>query len=169
MTVGATNGPYRGQKGDMYDGGIRVPACAMWPGRIQAGSETDQVVLLMDLFPTACEAAGADFDHAIEGQSILPTLLGHRQDLDDRVLYWVRREGGSDFFGLTQQAVRKGDLKLLQNRPGSPLQLFDLSEDPYESNDCIANQDERHTMTTILRTEIQKSGVVPWQKLDGSV
>ena len=63
----------------------------------------------------------------------------------------------------------EGDFKLLQNRPGSPLQLFDLSEDPYESNDCIANRDEHHTMTTILRTEIQKAGVVPWQKLDGSV
>lgn len=166
MTVGATNGPYRGQKGDMYDGGIRVPACAMWPGHIEPGTESDQVALLMDLFPTVCEAAGSEFDHTIEGQSILPTLLGHPQDFNDRILYWVRREGSPDFFGLTQQAVRKNDLKLLQNRPGDPLELFDLNEDPYESIDRIANEPERKAMTAILRTEIQKAGSVPWQKTE---
>ena len=100
----------------------------------------------------------------IEGRSILPTLRGQPQDFGDRVLYWVRREGSDDFFGLTQQAVRQGDLKLLQNRPGDPLELFDLNEDPYESANRITNENERKTMTAILRTEIQKGGAVPWQR-----
>lgn len=164
MNVGATNGPYRGQKGDMYEGGIRVPACAMWPGHIDAGTTSDRVALLMDLFPTACEAAAAEFDHDIEGRSILPTLLGQPQDSDDRVLYWVRREGSPNFFGLTQQAVRKKDLKLLQNRPGEPLELFDMESDPHEAIDRITNEDERKTMISLLRTEIQKAGSVPWQR-----
>ena len=164
MNVGATNGPYRGQKGDMYEGGIRVPACAMWPGHIDAGTTSDRVALLMDLFPTACEATAAEFDHDIEGRSILPTLLGQPQDSDDRVLYWVRREGSPNFFGLTQQAVRKKDLKLLQNRPGEPLELFDMESDPHEAIDRITNEDERKTMISLLRTEIQKAGSVPWQR-----
>ena len=83
----------------------------MWPGRIAAGSVSDQVALLMDLLPTLCEAAGCDLDHVIEGRSILPTLLGQRQDFAERVLYWVRREGSPRFLGLCQHAVRQGDLK----------------------------------------------------------
>ncbi len=82
------------------------------------------------------------------------------------MLYWVRREGGSDFYGLTQQAVRKGGLKLLQNRPDSPLELFDVDVDPYESSNRIDDQEQSETMTAILRTEIQKAGAVPWQKPD---
>ena len=164
MDVGATNGPYRGQKGDMYEGGIRVPACAMWPGRIAAGSVSDQVALLMDLFPTACEAAGSDPEHAIEGRSILPTLLGQRQDYADRVLYWVRREGSPRFLGLCQHAVRQGDLKLLHNGAFDPLELFDLGGDAKEQNDRVhSHRDEGAALAQLLQREIQKAGGVPWQ------
>ena len=170
MEVGATNGPLRGEKGDMYEGGIRVPACAMWPGNIPAGAVTDQIAMLMDLFPTACEAAALPVDHEIEGRSILPTLLGGSQDLDGRVLYWLRREGSPRFLGLCQHAVRVGDLKLLHNGAFDPLELFDLRDDPKETTDLTGEDgDDFSRMAEILQGEIQKAGSIPWQRerLDG--
>ncbi|MDA0336688.1 MAG: sulfatase-like hydrolase/transferase [bacterium] len=164
MNVGATNGPYRGAKGDMYEGGLRVPACAMWPGHIPAGTITDQVALLMDLFPTACDAAGVHIDHHIEGRSLLPTLHGETQDFGDRVLYWVRREGGERFLGLCQHAVRLGDLKLLHNGAFDPLELFDLGTDPYEQSEGSADTEALQVMRTLLQQQIQVAGATAWQK-----
>jgi len=94
LNVGANNGPLRAGKQDMYEGGIRVPMCAVWPGRIEPGTKSDRVALTMDLFATMCEAAGASVTHRIDGRSILPTLLGKPQSTEDRFLFWVRREGG---------------------------------------------------------------------------
>jgi arylsulfatase A-like enzyme len=164
MDVGATNGPLRGEKGDMYEGGIRVPACAMWPGTIPAGIVTDQLAMLMDLFPTACDAAGAEFAHEIEGRSILPTLQGEEQDFDNRVLYWIRREGSPRFLGLSQHAVRQGDLKLLHNGAFDPLELFDLASDPKEqTNRRESDPDAFNRMAKVFQAEVQKAGAVRWQ------
>ena len=164
MNAGAHNGPLRGQKGDMYEGGIRVPACAMWPGHIPEGHATDQVALLMDLFPTVCEVAGTPIAHQIEGRSIWQTLQGEQQDLSERTLYWLRREGRRDFLGQSQHAVRRGDIKLLHNRPFEPLELYDLSSDPLETT----NHTETHKelfgeMSRLFQAETQKAGNVPWQ------
>lgn len=164
MKVGAHNGPLRGQKGDMYEGGIRVPACAMWPGHIPEGYVTDQVALLMDLFPTVCEVAGAPITHEIEGRSIWQTLQGEQQDLSERSLYWLRREGGGTFFGQPQHAVRRGDIKLLHNRPFEPLELYDLSSDPLETTNNVEIHEELFgEMSRLLQTETQKAGNVRWQ------
>ena len=165
MNVGATNGPYRGQKGEMYEGGIRVPACARWPGHIAAGSVSDQVALLMDLFPTLCQAAGVGLEHEIEGRSMLPTLQGETQDFDERVLYWVRREGSGPFWGLCQHAVRQGEVKLLHNTPFAPLELFHLGEDPREQTDSAATKPQTTGhMAHLLEREIQRAGGIAWQK-----
>lgn len=165
MDVGACNGPLRGEKGDMYEGGIRVPACAMWPGRIPAGTVCDEVAILMDLFPTLCEIADVPVEHLIEGRSILPLLYGDELDLSERILYWVRREGTPDFQALCQHAVRRGDTKLLHNRPFLPLELYDLKEDPLETSDrSVAGPARFREMTAILRNEIQQAGRVVWQK-----
>jgi arylsulfatase A-like enzyme len=165
MDVGAYNGDLRGQKGDMYEGGIRVPACAMWPGHIPAGLVTDQVGMLMDLFPTVCEVAGVEVDHSIEGRSILPTILGQEQDLSERVLYWLRREGGMRFLGLCQHAVRRGNLKLLHNDPFSALELYDLGEDPLEAGDrATADGDRFQEMARLLQREMHGAGGVLWQR-----
>ncbi len=164
MKVGAHNGPLRGQKGDMYEGGIRVPTCAMWPGHIPEGHVTDQVALLMDLFPTVCEVAGAPIPNEIEGRSIWQTLQGEQQDFSERILYWLRREGGGQFFGQTQHAVRRGDIKLLHNRPFQPLELYDLSSDPLETtNNMETHQDLFREMSRLFQVETQKAGNVPWQ------
>ena len=166
MDVGAHNGPLRGQKGEMYEGGIRVPTCAMWPGHIPEGHVTDQVALLMDIFPTVCEVAGAPIPDDIEGRSIWQTLQGEHQDFSERILYWLRREGGQRFLGESQHAVRRGDIKLLHNSPFEPLELYDLSSDPLETtNGASTQKDLFREMGQLFQAETQKAGSTPWQRL----
>ena len=165
MDVGAHNGPLRGQKGDMYEGGIRVPACAMWPGHIPEGHVTDGVALLMDVFPTVCEVAGVPISHDIEGHSIWQTLQGEQQDFSERVLYWLRREGSQRFLGLAQHAVRRGDIKLLHNSPFEPMELYDLSSDPLETTNGAQTETALfREMSQLFQAETQKAGSVPWQR-----
>jgi len=163
LGVGASNGPLSGGKGQMYEGGIRVPTCAVWPGKTRPGSHSDRVALTMDLFPTICEVAGVKIDHQIDGRSILPTLLGESQPAEDRILFWVRREGGN-FGGRAFYAARYGDWKLLQNSPFEPMELYNLADDPQEKQPL----DEKHKMYqrlfTAVREHVIQAGAVPWQK-----
>ena len=76
LNYGAKNGPWRSVKQHMYEGGLRVPAIARWPNHIPAAQQTDLVAVTMDLFATACEAAGVKASASIDGVSFLPTLLG---------------------------------------------------------------------------------------------
>jgi len=160
--AGARNAPLRGAKQDMTEGGIRVPTGVVWPGRIAPGSRSDRVALTMDLFPTFCEAAGAAFGHAIDGRSILPTLLGQAQPPEDRTLVWCRLEGGR-YQGRPYYAVRRGDLKLLQNRPDEPLALFDLAADPAEAKALPEDHPGRRELEAALRAHQAKSAAVPWK------
>ncbi len=163
LSVGANNGLLRGGKGGMYEGGIRVPMCAVWPGKIKAGSRSDRIALTMDLFPTICEAAGAGLDYEIDGRSILPTLLGRSRPAEDRFLFWVRREGGS-YGGRAYYAARCGEWKLLQNSPFEPLQLYNLKDDPQETKPLPKNHKMYRKLFTALRNHIIEAGAVPWQK-----
>ncbi|HZQ45868.1 MAG TPA: sulfatase-like hydrolase/transferase, partial [Verrucomicrobiae bacterium] len=128
----ANNGPWRGGKEHMYEGGLRVPGAARLPGRIQPGSHTDRITLTMDIFPTACAALGVQPPANIDGVSFLPTLLGNPASEPKRDLYFVRREGGIAYGGKTIEAFRRGDWKLLQDSPFAPLELYDLKLDPQE-------------------------------------
>ena len=149
----------------MYEGGIRVPACAMWPGYIPEGHVTEQVALLMDLFPTVCEVAGVPIAHEIEGRSIWQTLQGEHQDFSERILYWLRREGGQRFLGQCQHAIRRGDIKLLHNSPFEPLELYDLLSDPLETtNGSQTQMDLFREMSQLFQAETQRAGRVPWQR-----
>lgn len=164
LSVGASNGSLRAGKGDMYEGGIREPMCAVWPGRITPGSRSDRVAMTMDIFATICEAAGVRIDHEIDGASFLPTLLGKPQPQEDRILFWVRREGGERYGGRAYYAARQGDFKLLQNGPFEPLRLYNLAEDPQEQNPL----DDRHPMYrklfNALQNHVNESGPIPWQR-----
>lgn len=91
LSAGASNGNLRGGKEDMYEGGIREPMCAVWPGHIRGGSRSSRVALAMDLFPTLCEAAGVKPTQPCDGVSLLPDLTGAERQ-DERTLFWVRRE-----------------------------------------------------------------------------
>jgi arylsulfatase A-like enzyme len=163
LNVGANNGPLRAGKQDMYEGGIRVPMCAVWPGKIKPGSRSKRIALTMDLFPTICEAAGANVDYKIDGRSILLRLLGKSQSAEDRFLFWVRREGGH-YGGRAYYAVRYGDYKLLQNNPFEPLQLYNLKDDPKEKSPLGKKHRMYQKLFTALRNHIIEAGAIPWQK-----
>ena len=160
----ANVGPYRGFKQDMYDGGLRVPACFVWRGKIKAGSRSDLRGVTFDIFPTVCEIAGAKIDHKIDAASILPALLGKEQKLD-RDLFFCRREGGTRYQGQDYYAIIRGDWKLMQNTPFEPYQLFNLKDDPYEKTN-LAQQNRRkfNEMSDGLRKHLQRAGEVPWQR-----
>jgi len=123
-----SNGPLRGIKRDLYEGGIRVPLIARWPGKIEKGRVTAHVSAFWDFLPTAAEIAGVAAPSNIDGISYLPTLLGGKQR-EHEFLYWEFHEGGS-----SKQAVRMGKWKALRLRPSAPLELYDLSTDIGEKN-----------------------------------
>lgn len=163
--VGARNGPIRGAKQEMYEGGLRVPAAVVWPGRIAPGSRSDEEAVTMDLYPTLAEAAGAAVTHRIDGRSILPILLDDATSLPERTVFFVRREGGNRYMGLTIWAVRRGPWKLVQNTPMEPFELYNLSEDPMERRDLAEEHSEMYdALAGALRLHVQQAGAVPWQK-----
>jgi len=164
LSVGANNGPLRAGKQDMYEGGIREPMCAVWPGRIQPSSRSDRVALTMDLFPTVCEAAGVKIDHEIDGRSILPTLLGKSQPEEDRVLFWVRREGGGRYGGRAYYAARQGDFKLVQNSPFEPMELYNLKDDPKEERPLGLKHPMYRKLWNALQNHVSQAGAIPWQR-----
>src|SRR6185437_11769030 len=93
VDAGASVGPYRGTKGTMYEGGLRVPMAAMWPGHIEPGSRSLAVAAHMDIMASICQAAGATPPADIDGISLLPVLTGKAQEVaPQRELYFVRRE-----------------------------------------------------------------------------
>lgn len=132
-----SNGPLRGYKRDLYDGGIRVPFIVRWPGKVAAGSTSDYIGAFWDFFPTAVDLAGAKSDVKVDGKSILPTLLGMpKKQKQHEYLYWEFFEQGG------RQAVRMGDWKGVRydvNRDHqSPLELYDLSTDIGEEHNVAA-------------------------------
>ncbi len=164
LSAGGRCGDLRGGKGDMYEGGIRVPMCAVWPGRIAAGSRSPEVALSMDLYPTICEAVGAPVPDGIDGRSLLPVLLGREAGLPERDLVWVRREGNAQYQGRDYYTIRRGDWKLLQNSPFSPYELYNLRRDGLETHDLAAS--ERDVYAGLMRSlmaHLQRAGRVPWQ------
>lgn len=159
-----SNGDLRGGKQDMYEGGIKVPAFVQWEGHTKAGSSDNQLVLHMDLFNTFCEVAGVQIKHEVDGQSVLPAILGENQGRHDRFVFWMRREGGS-YGGQAYYAARYGDYKILQNTPFEPIQYFNINKDPYETT--LMSQDYEITYDLLrknLQSHIQKSGAIKWQK-----
>ena len=162
----ANVGPYRDGKQSVYEGGLRVPTGVSWPDRIQAGSVSDRILLTMDIFPTFLEAAGISYEGPLNGVSFLPTLLGENQGkYREEPLFFTRREGGMRYGGLTIQAVRLGDWKLLQNSPFEPRELYNLMEDPYETDNLIDEfPGKAEELNALMMKHIQRAGSVPWQK-----
>ncbi len=158
-----SNGPLRGGKQDMFEGGIRVPAFVLWKGKIEAGSSSDRLTLLMDLFPTFTELADAELNTNIDGESFLPELLGEQRPPSDRFVFWVRREGGG-YGGQAYYAARRGDYKILQNTPYEPFQFFNMEKDPYETNALEITENQNYTLLrSALMDHIRASGSIPWQ------
>jgi len=158
------NDPWRGGKQSHYDGGIRVPFAARWPGHIAPGSRSDYAGLVFDVFPTFLEIAGAKPSADLDARSLLPVFQGEKTEAI-RPLYFVRREGGDAYQGKAYHAVVKGNWKLLQNNPFSPLELYNIKQDPQETTNLAEkNRDEFKELATILRSRIQMGGQTAWQK-----
>jgi arylsulfatase A-like enzyme len=165
INVGGNCGNLRGGKQDMYEGGLKVPASATWPGVIKPGTRSDFSFLTMDLFPTAIEAADGTVPNGIEGRSILPLLKSGRQAPFQRDNFFTRREGNQRYMGDSSWALRRGPWKLLKNRPDGPWELFHLENDPLETTDLSKKESQKfRELTTAMRAQIQRGGTVSWQK-----
>lgn len=129
-------GPFRGQKFDMWEGGIRVPLIFRWPGRIEPGRVSDAVVAFEDFLPTFCALGGANFPGKTDGVSLV-SLLDGQEFVPAPYRYW-ECEGKQP--GQLRQAMRQGNLKLVIDDPAKPALLFDLTKDPGETTDLSAAQ-----------------------------
>lgn len=144
-----SSGPLRGGKRDLYEGGIRVPTIACWPGKVPAGVESSHVSAFWDFAPTACELAGVDIEKSdneademnrLDGISYAPTLLGGANQRKHEYLYWEFYEQGG------KQAVRWGDwkgvrLNVRKNRKAS-IELYNLATDLGETQN-VADEHPR--------------------------
>ena len=126
-----SSGPLRGIKRDLYEGGIRVPMIARWPGKIKPNSTTNHISAFWDLLPTCCELADVKTPKGIDGISFVPTLLGKKQK-QHKYLYWEFHEQRG------KQAVRLGKYKAVRlnvkKNPDGPIELYNLKNDLAERN-----------------------------------
>ncbi len=128
-------GPLRGYKRDLYEGGIREPMIARWPGRIQPGTESNLPWAFWDFMPTAGELAGFDSPEGIDGHSIAPALFGGDAP-EHEFMYWEFQQRE------LKQAVRRGNMKAIREGMTRPIEVYDLQEDIGEKRDLSAdNQD----------------------------
>lgn len=118
----------RGHKRSLYEGGVRAPFIARWPGKVKPGATSDLLTGHVDFLATACDLARAT-PTKNDGVSIVPTLLGREQSAKHEALYWEIYEGPAPF----QQAVRCGDWKGYRTALKAPLELYHLKTDPTES------------------------------------
>jgi arylsulfatase A-like enzyme len=144
-----SNGPLRGTKRDLSEGGIRVPAIAVWANQIPRGVVNPTPWAFWDVLPTFCEAAGLSAPKGIDGISVLDTWKGKSQKSQE-YFYWEFHEGGF------AQAARKGNWKAIRSKTGK-VELFDLSTDLGEARDLAGEQPkvlaEMQRLFTAARTE----------------
>lgn len=133
-----SNGKLKGIKRDLYEGGIRVPFIARWPGVIKSNSKSDLPTVFYDMLPTFAEIINDSVVRQTDGISFLPSLLnnGTAQEKHD-YLYWEFAEGEHD-----AQAVRSGDWKLIHTYKTDSWELYNLAEDIGEENNVIVEQSE---------------------------
>lgn len=132
-----SNGIFRGMKRDLFDGGVRVPTIAKWPGKIAPGSESDVLSGFQDIFPTIAEVVAFPVPEGLDGKSLAPTLLGKPdQQSHHEYLYWEFLEKGGRK-GVTTKKWKAIQLDTLKPNP-KPTALYDLENDPAEENDVAA-------------------------------
>ena len=156
-----SNGRLRGHKTNLYEGGIRVPLIARWPGHIRAGSTTAQVAAHWDLWATFAEVVGGTPPADQDGISILPTLLARGGQRQHEALYWEFHAGGAS------QAVRMGRWKGVRTqivkKPDAPIELYDLVADEHETKDvAAAHPDVVRRIESLMRTSRTPSILPKW-------
>lgn len=159
-----SNGLLTGYKRSMHEGGIRVPFIARWPGRIEAGSESNHPSAFWDFLPTVCEIAGVEAPADTDGVSYLPTLLGKEGQKRHEYLFWASSEGD------TAIGMRMGDWKLVQYREKKSKQgkkgevsaenlwrLYDLSQDIGEKTDISNDHPE---VVEKMKSLLERDGLI---------
>ena len=157
-------GVFRGYKGSVYEGGIRVPLIARWPGRIKAGRTSALPAAFYDLLPTLVEIAGGQIPQPVDGISLVPTLIGRGTQPRHKFLVW-------DFNGYGgQQAVRYGDWKGVRrdiSKGNRALELYNLRRDPRERDDVArANPKIVQEIERILLANHDPSTLFPLPAVD---
>lgn len=162
--AGHDNAPLRGQKGQTWEGGIRVPFAMQWPAHLPSGLVYEHPVIALDIFPTAMAAAAAEFDEKqpLSGVNLLPHLTGATTTRPHQTLYWKNGD---------KWAVRDGDLKLVagnpDQQPGQPA-LFDLTADIGESTDIAkTHADDVARITALYNEWNQHTQPTLWQRGGG--
>ena len=134
-----SNGPWRGYKRDVYEGGIRVPFIISWNGHVKEGGETDFMCSFWDVMPTLRELNGQSLEDDMDGISLLPLLEGRKGQKEHEFLYFEFQEYGG------RQAVRKGPWKLVHKNirnDDETYELFNLDDDPSETTDLLQEHPE---------------------------
>lgn len=156
-----SNGPYRGYKRDLYEGGIHVPMIAKWKGRIAKNTSTDHISAFWDVVPTLMEIVDSELSTDIDGVSFLPTLLGKDDQREHDHLYWEFHEKGG------RQAIRKDEWKLVRYNvnKGGAYELYNLKDDKGEQNNLAETMPEKVTkLAGILESSRTPSEVFRFQQ-----
>jgi arylsulfatase B len=145
----SSNAPLRGEKGQLLEGGIRVPMLMQWKGRIPAGREESRMVGSLDIFPTVLAAAGVPPRAGLDGADLLPHLTSPSESPIRATHYW--RVG-------SQAAFREGDWKIYRGRGDNAWQLYHLSDDPGEAHNLADREPDRLAQL-----------IAAWQRLDAQM
>jgi arylsulfatase A-like enzyme len=148
-----TNGPFRGYKRDVTEGGIRVPFIARWPGKIPEGKTSNEMIAFQDMMPTFAEFSGAKAPGKIDGISVANALIGKEQTEKHPYLYWDYGHCRERY----DQAVRLGDWKGIRLGQGAEIQLYNLQSDVGEEKDVAAD----HPGIVGKIGEIMKNAYIP--------
>ncbi|GEP97510.1 arylsulfatase [Chitinophaga cymbidii] len=159
-----SNGPFRGIKRDVYEGGIHEPMIVSWPGHIRPGATSEHVGAFWDFMPTFAELAGVAAPSQTDGISFLPALTGKGTQRQHDYLYWEFHEKGG------RRAVRMGNWKAVQldviAQPDGPVELYQLDSDPGEEKDVAAQHPEIvEKMRALMREAHRPNSAFP--KMDG--
>lgn len=164
--LGTSNGPHRGQKFDVLEGGIRIPFVVRWPGVVPAGTRFTPPVHCMDVFATAVAAAGVEPPAVLDGVDLLPYLRGEKPGVPHDRLFWIyndhadwRRTDQDTNRARRLAAVREGPWKLVIEGSDAA-HLYDVEADPQERHDLAAADPDR---VTAMRAAFQDwyAGMIP--------
>ncbi|WP_420933483.1 arylsulfatase [Alteromonas sp. A081] len=164
-----SNGKFRGYKRDLYEGGIRMPTLAYWPGKVAAGQKTEHVSAFWDLLPTLADLTNVKLKTKTDGISFLPTLLNQDGQKQHDSLYWEFHRAN----GFHSQAVRikddvNGDWKAVRHykkgqRLNPPIELYNLKTDPAETTNVASKYPEIvNKATELMKTSRTPSFMDAW-------